>query len=792
MSTGQLLSLLAIVAGSWAIASLVRRLEDVSWKIVAVVIAATLLFMFEPLFLGGIPVPLDEVARGYPYRGITGVADSLNPDANDTAKQMLPWMQVVREEMFAGRAPLWNQWAFSGYPLLGNAQSAPFYPLFLGTLWVPLPDQIVAMSGLKVFVALLFGFLLIRREKVGDGVALFGSAVFALSMFTTVYLYYPLGSTVAFVPAAAWAVLRCLDSPGVGSIVAVALSVGALQAAGHPETVFHAAVVVGLLLVVELVAPARSSVERRTFPGLVAMGVGLLLGLLVSAPAWLPVLELVLESQRVQQIGAGEFGGAVYPSDLLWIYLNPTGYGHPVRETWSWITIYPMVASSYLGLLTLSLLPSSLLSPRAGWRDRLLLAGGVVLTLIAMNWTFVGPMFERLFPWIAHDRIRFGAVLLFGIAAARVVERFKERQWILPLMGAVLALSGALYVLIQKWGVTQEPRDTVGVAALILFWLVAAVVLVARREDRGAGVIGWTAFALIAVELTLFGTEYNPPVPARLFAPELPIIEAVREAAPDEPFRIVGTDWAFLPNSAAQYGLEDVRGSDPMAWGPYTRFLETFDVDDGATDIQRIRDLRAPQLDFLNVAFALSEPGWTGAPGWEAIYQGVDGMVWRNLEVLPRAFMPTTVSKVQSEELARELESVEDFSKRVLVEGARRETIENEGAAALWIGRMSPVSYRIRTEPARSRRFVATSLPALNGWTVEADGEALDVELVNGAFVGFFLPGGAETARIRYRPAVWRWALGLFAGGLVAAAGIGRWWPREGSSGKKPRSGIAG
>ena len=50
-----------------------------------------------------------------------------------------------------------NAAAGAGYPLLANGQSAPFSPLFLATLFVPLPDQIVAMAGLKIFLALVFG-----------------------------------------------------------------------------------------------------------------------------------------------------------------------------------------------------------------------------------------------------------------------------------------------------------------------------------------------------------------------------------------------------------------------------------------------------------------------------------------------------------------------------------------------------------------------------------------------------------------------------------------------------------
>src|SRR5438105_10323638 len=101
-------------------------------------------------------------------------------------------MQVAREELFARRIPLWNRYSFSGYPLLGNGQSAPFSPFFLATLFVPLPQQLVAMAGLKLFVALLFGYLLLRREGIEHGAAMFGSAAFAIAVVNICFLYYPM------------------------------------------------------------------------------------------------------------------------------------------------------------------------------------------------------------------------------------------------------------------------------------------------------------------------------------------------------------------------------------------------------------------------------------------------------------------------------------------------------------------------------------------------------------------------------------------------------------------------
>src|SRR5207248_1410787 len=131
-----------------------------------------------------------------------------NASTNDTVKQFLPWMQVAREELFHFRAPLWNPYSFAGYPLLGNGQSAPFSPLFLATLFVPLPKQIVAMAGLKIFCALLFTFLFMREERASDAAAIFAAIAFAFSTVMTVFLYYSAASVIAFLPAAAFALVH--------------------------------------------------------------------------------------------------------------------------------------------------------------------------------------------------------------------------------------------------------------------------------------------------------------------------------------------------------------------------------------------------------------------------------------------------------------------------------------------------------------------------------------------------------------------------------------------------------
>jgi hypothetical protein len=215
---------------------------------VATLFAIVLVVMGRSIVSPDMPVALDEVVRGYPYRGIFGPVVSKNPDTNDTVKQMLPWMQVAREELFAHRAPLWNRYSFSGYPLLGNGQSAPFSPFFLLTLFVPLPKQLVAMAGLKLFVGLLFGYLVMKREGVSPFAALFGSAIFALSIFQNVYLYYPLSAVTFLLPLVAYAALRTLEDGQWRSFLLLTIAVACVAVAGHPESAVHLALGVAVRL----------------------------------------------------------------------------------------------------------------------------------------------------------------------------------------------------------------------------------------------------------------------------------------------------------------------------------------------------------------------------------------------------------------------------------------------------------------------------------------------------------------------------------------------------------------
>src|SRR5204863_342522 len=97
----------------------------------------------------------------------------------------------------------------------------------------------------------------------------------------------------------------------------------------------------------------------------------------------------------------------------------------------------------------------------------------------------------------------------------------------------------------------------------------------------------WAA-ATVAAELFVLNLPFNALVNTKYFSPPLPIVAAIRAHAPPEPFRVVGHDWVLLPNASTQYGLQDIRGSDPTAYASFDGYLQRFTMQEEGTWVRRV------------------------------------------------------------------------------------------------------------------------------------------------------------------------------------------------------------
>ncbi len=424
------------------------------------------------------------------------------------------------------------------------------------------------------------------------------------------------------------------------------------------------------------------------------------LGLALGAPAWVPVLEQVRISERFATLRAMTHPGAL-PLTAAWGIISPNGFGNPLRHNWSWMYNYTSVAISYAGLLPLALFLAAAISRRTAARERLLIVLAAIFFLVAMDWSIVGHALNAIPPFniVANDKLRFVCIFLLAVVTAKWLDT-QASETANVCIASLVVIFLALYVYAARSNL-MRPIDLLGIAAIVVF------LLLPKRF------LAWGAVVLACVELFAFNAGFNALVDAKYFRPPLPIVDAIRAHAPREPFRVAGLNWTFLPNASAQYGLEDVRGSDPMAFADYDRFLQRFTIAESGSWVRRIIDANRPELDFLNVRFLIAEPD--GKPGgrWRLIYSGSDGTLWENPAALPRFF-------------------------------ARAASVRN-------LRNPAPAEFTM-TVVSSALTLVESSEPLGPGRRVYVNGHRVSLHHIDDAFIGFEVPAGVSDVRVVYRP----------------------------------------
>jgi hypothetical protein len=150
-----------------------------------------------------------------------------------------------------------------------------------------------------------------------------------------------------------------------------------------------------------------------------------------------------------------------------------------------------------------------------------------------------------------------------------------------------------------------------------------------------------------------------------------------------------------------------------------------------------------------------------------------DVKVYRNLDVLPRAYLAGEMTAVADLEAALAL--LRDHAVAVtVVEGALDGAQPAQPADRAEIVEYSPERVRIRTQSAAPALLVLSD-SHYPGWSATVDGAPAAIKVVNGLFRGVTTPAGAHEIVFIFEPTGWRLGLGGAALGalLLAAAVIG-------------------
>jgi hypothetical protein len=827
------------------LAAVLARWYDALPRWAAVLFLALPLALFwQTLAAGRILLPLEVLRLHVPFRELPP-----NPDGSiflqrDLVHQMAPWILEVKRALLAGRWPLWNRRAGAGMPLMADPQSQPFQPLVLLGYPFSVCRAAAVSAALRVHLALVFTFLLLRRQGLGSEPALAGSLAFSLGNFLLLWLGWPIANAAALLPVALYAAALC-DRRGAGrDFVLLAGAAAALLLAGHPETMLYALAMVSLFLASQ--AAARRTGRRRRFFGgtegagdalspslrrpvssfvlraglALAVGAGIAAAPLLLAQAYLPT------TTRAQQL---RWQLARRPLAMLWDDLGrpdvlagwrqrsesrllltaaPRALGDQVAG-YRGHTNYFEDAGGFAGtgtlLAALLAVPAAAAAPlAAGGRPGRLPQERLMLLVLAGSLALLAqpPGFDNLVARLpiagataAHDNGRLQLLVAFCLAylAACQLERWARgaaRPGPVAVTVTALGLAGVL-----AWGYLGHIPGGLGWRhdSVHLRWMwvqgavlaASAAVLAWKAARRPASptphLLAWLFCAWVGGELLAANGGANPPGPERLAFPVTPPVAfLMRHLGSD---RMVGMGKTFPANFPAFYGLDDVRIDNPSAPDAYLR------VTRGLGPPLALEPLFGrpghPLYDFLGVRYVVAHPG--AALPLPLVFKDAAGWVFERPLPLPRLFLPERIQVDQGQWAQGWLENNDDFARRALVslprEVGRHWRARQPGESSVAVAAVAAERIRGRASLVE-RRLLAASVYQDGGWHVLAGGAPVAGTLVNGAFAGAWLPAGDWDVELIYRPPLF--LAGCLLTALAVALACACWVPVPARAGRAP------
>jgi hypothetical protein len=283
--------------------------------------------------------------------------------------------------------------------------------------------------------------------------------------------------------------------------------------------------------------------------------------------------------------------------------------------------------------------------------------------------------------------------------------------------------------------------------------LLCAGLWLALRRRVGSSAFFLSALVLLAAERRLEEGDFYPTYPNRVFYPPLKCLDAIPRGAP---FRMTSIGWTFIPNIAALYELEDIRGYEAMTFKPLVETSPLWCVPQPVW-FNRVDDPTRPFFSFLNVRYVLAPPRHPPPAGWRSLYKGEEAQLFENPAVLPRAFVPRLLHfRSDSAEALRVMSGIRDFGlEGVVGEGpdaaAGATADQSNGEAEVRIASYEPQRMTLDVN-ASGAALVATSVTRWPGWKLSIDGKGAPLVRYNHAFLAFRVPAGRHTAVLAYLP----------------------------------------
>lgn len=743
-----------------------------------VILGTILIFFYQFLFLGRLPIPSDTITGLYhPFRDVYAPEYPRGmPFKNflitDPVRQLYPWRDLAIESIKKAELPIWNPYSFTGSPLLANFQTAAFYPLNILFFIFPFSFTWSLLILLQPLLGGIFLYLFLRNRSLSKSASLLSAVTFMFSGFSVAWLEWnTLMQVIIWLPLILLAKEKLLQKLTFKWTLVLIFAECSAILAGHLQILLYLWTISISYLFLRILniswrkndyKETLSLMFKKTLP-FIPMVIFILA---ISAIQWLPTYQFIKESAReIDQINWQKEGWFI-PVQHLLQFIVPDFFGNPTTlnywGTWNYAELV-----GYVGIAPLILAFFALFFRR----DKKTLYFG---TIFLLSLFFSLPTFLAKLPFQLHIPLLssaqptrllfltdFTLAILAGLGADYLLKSKKGLILPLFLIGSLLT---ALWVLVLTKAEVSEQfitNLTVVRSNLLLpsaIFLITAIIMsfIIFSKRKNMVVIGiYIIIGITFFDLFRFGQKFLPFTNPEYLYPRTKITEYLQRQ--NGQFRIMTTNREIMPpNFSTMYHIQTIDGYDPLYLRRYGELIAMMESNKGRVPgvltFNRIitpHNYNSPLINVLNVKYVLSFAE-INDKNFKKVLQEGRTILYENTDVLERTYFVTSVISTNSKQEAAEKLFASDFDPQtqavVETEEPFKETFQNGTAR---IVSYTPNTIRIETENDSTGFLVLSDayFPTWKATIVKENGEILDVKIqrTNYNFRGVIVPPGKNT-----------------------------------------------
>lgn len=746
---------------------------------VCLLVVISILFFWQVFLKGFLPIPSDTIVGLYhPFRDLYA-RDYPNgiPFKNflitDPVRQQYPWRLVSIDLLKQFKLPLWNPYTFAGTPLLGNFQSAPFYPLNALFFVAPFPLTWTALIVLQPLLGSIFLYLYLREMKIQTQASFLGAFTFGFSGFSIAWLEWnTVFHVVLWLPLILYLKERILQKFSLRLVSVFIFAEASAIFAGHLQTLFYIMLVSNAYLIARIIQLEKERTKNlcelishsvvRYKPFLV---IGAIV-LLITAVQWYPTLQFIVQSARdVDQANWRQEGWFIPWSHLIQ-FITPDFFGNPTTLNY-WGTWNYAEFVGYVGIIPLVFALYGLFFRR----DKKTLFFG---TFFFLSLVFALPTFFAKIPYLLNipflstaQPTRLLGITDFSLAVLSALGldyffRYQKKTIFYPLGFVTVLLIGTwVFVLFGNQFLHITSSENILVAKRNLIFpstiflvtgiILALVVFFSQTTKRFSIMIYIIIVGITIFDLLRFGWKFTSFTKEEYLFPNTKVLSFLQKNLGH--YRYMTTDSRIMaPNFSSIYRLQSVDGYDPLYIRQYAELIAASER--GRGDISPpfgFNRIIAPHnyesrvMDLLGVRYVLSLSDLSSSKLIKVFQEG-QTRVYENKKVLPKTFFVESIERVDNkqEAIERLFNRGSDISRFAVVEDSKSLRLSAFSVGVAAIAEYSENKVKVLTKN-NGKGFLVFTDSYYPTWHAKIDNVKTNIYRTDYNLRGIFVPKGNHT-----------------------------------------------